>query len=672
MNFNRPTNGSIFLSKDVDAPKLKSASDCGIMGKILKIKGGNMVNYIKSFKDFIPTWIIAFFMFFGIFGWPLIIAIILIIIQFFQKRKILKEKENKSNIITNINNDAYSEMCKKYNEEKIRNMHLIDLLEDNTDERFLDFKRKQDELENKISFLDGENKKKDSRIENLLFEKEKNEKEIFEIIEENKKLKLQTMHSVLKQIKEKKENEIVLFAGKYKGGVDIPVGCYNLKIISGSGVVETNKPEELYFRMSTSKKDIDQFGWTSDYKNIEISENTILKINESAKIKFQFSRPYDYSKEMDILNKDYEQQIFNLNTDFSRKKTLLEAELYSIKEEIKLLNSKLIQKYYMFSDYDGITSEECRSKLLLLKQEEKELRENEKDIKIIFETKNKTKERCIRQILRNFNSECDNIILNIKTSNIDSFQNKISKSFDTLNKLYRQDGINLERDILEIKLKQAALMYTYELKYQQEKEIQRAIKEQMMEEAKAEREIQEQKKKIEKDMQQHISEINRLMKYMQKSQIDAEKELYIEKIKELEEKIKFLEADKELVLEREANSKAGFVYIISNIGSFGEDIYKIGMTRRLEPMDRIKELSSASVPFEFDVHAMIFSSDAPELENLLHKHFAKNAVNKVNPRKEFYNVKIENIEKVVKENYNDTVKFTKIPVAAEYRQSLSM
>ena len=95
------------------------------------------------------------------------------------------------------------------------------------------------------------------------------------------------------------------------------------------------------------------------------------------------------------------------------------------------------------------------------------------------------------------------------------------------------------------------------------------------------------KKKIEKDLQQHMSEIKRIMKYMQSSQIDAERQLYLDKIKELEEKVKLLESDKETVLEREANAKAGFVYIISNIGSFGEDIYKIGMTRRLEPMDRV-------------------------------------------------------------------------------------
>ena len=142
------------------------------------------------------------------------------------------------------------------------------------------------------------------------------------------------------------------------------------------------------------------------------------------------------------------------------------------------------------------------------------------------------------------------------------------------------------------------------------------------------------------------------MKYMQKTQIDTERQLYIERIKELEDKIKSLEVDKETVLEREANAKAGFVYMISNIGSFGEDIYKIGMTRRLEPMDRVKELSSASVPFEFDVHAMIFSSDAPELETMLHRRFANRAVNKINPRKEFYKVDINEIAKVVKENYN--------------------
>ena len=130
-----------------------------------------------------------------------------------------------------------------------------------------------------------------------------------------------------------------------------------------------------------------------------------------------------------------------------------------------------------------------------------------------------------------------------------------------------------------------------------------------------------------------------------------------------------MEKEKENVLEREANARAGFVYVISNIGSFGPGVYKIGMTRRLEPMDRIKELSSASVPFDFDVHAMIFSDNAPELENILHKTFENKSVNRINLRKEFFKVNLEEIEQVVKENFNNTVKFTKVPAATEYRQT---
>ena len=358
---------------------------------------------------------------------------------------------------------------------------------------------------------------------------------------------------------------------------------------------------------------------------------------------------------------------------YKEKRREIESEINDIKEELKILNDKAIETYYYFSDYNNITSQECLNQLSILKAKENELRRSENDVEIFDDSeKKKVVERTIRQMLRNFNSECDNILMNIKIKNIDSIRSKIIKSYETMNNLYSTDGVTLTEDILSIKLEQATLLYNYEMKRMEEKEIQQAIKEKMIEEAKAEREIEQQKKKIEKDLEQHTREVNRIMKYMQKTQIDAERQLYIDKIKELEDKIKTLQADKETVIEREANAKAGFVYVISNIGSFGEDIYKIGMTRRLEPMDRIRELSSASVPFEFDVHAMIFSSDAPELENTLHKHFADMAVNKVNPRKEFYRVDIDEIEKVVKENYNDTVQFTKIPIAAEYRRSMEL
>ena len=159
---------------------------------------------------------------------------------------------------------------------------------------------------------------------------------------------------------------------------------------------------------------------------------------------------------------------------------------------------------------------------------------------------------------------------------------------------------------------------------------------------------------------------------MQKAKDDIEKKLYIDKIQELEGKLKELDENEKNVLDREQNARAGFVYIISNIGSFGERIFKIGMTRRLEPMDRISELSSASVPFPFDVHAMIFSEDAPTLETTLHQHFHDNQVNKVNSRKEFFRVDLKEIKKIVLKNHNATVQFIDEPEAIEYHETLKM
>lgn len=204
---------------------------------------------------------------------------------------------------------------------------------------------------------------------------------------------------------------------------------------------------------------------------------------------------------------------------------------------------------------------------------------------------------------------------------------------------------------------------------EKQKEEQRRIKEQMREEERVKREIEKEKQKIEKEEKHFKQEIQNLQMRFLSVQQD-ERDALEEKIKELEEKLVLVEKDKEHVYNREQNTRAGYVYIISNIGSFGEDVYKIGMTRRLEPMDRIKELGDASVPFTFDVHAMIFSEDAPTLEKTLHDTFQQKSVNKVNYRKEFFNVSLSEIEEVVKRNHNKTVEFTKMAEAKEYRETL--
>ncbi len=382
-----------------------------------------------------------------------------------------------------------------------------------------------------------------------------------------------------------------------------------------------------------------------------------------------------YQKQKDHLSHVFESDKDKLQTS---KKSLQEdlnslmIEKQALQNEISALANESICEHYNFSDYSGLTSEECKNKLSMLKLKEQETVKNNDFIIVTSSRTTKANNDNKKQLLRCFNAECDNILLGLSHKNIDTARNKISKSYETLNRIFSVDGMQLSQQALEIKLEELNLVYTYELKRAQELEIQKEIKAQMLEEEKVRKEIERQKNKIAKDEKQFSGEINRMMKYLQKTENDAEKSLYLEKIQELEQKLKELEAEKENVLEREANAKAGFVYVISNIGSFGNDIYKIGMTRRLEPMDRIKELSSASVPFEFDVHAMIFSENAPELENTLHKHFESKSVNRVNLRKEFFKVSLEEIEKVVTENYDKTVEFTKIPVASEYRQTLNI
>lgn len=414
----------------------------------------------------------------------------------------------------------------------------------------------------------------------------------------------------------------------------------------------------LFIQMKQSKKLNDSYG---SYDELQ---RKISSLSSDYKIKSDELED-TYLKKEQTLKSSYTQEEKNI----SKKISELLKKKNEITTEISSLESEALAAHYSFSDYDGLTSEECKNKLALIRQEEKALLKSDNALHITSDGKKKEINDNCKQILRCFNAECDNVLINLSVKNIDSMRNKISNSFESLNKIFKVDGISMDNRLLEMKLEELNLTYTFSLKREQEKEQQKAIKAQMIEEEKVRREIERQKQKIEKDQLQFHNEINKLMSYVQKTQSDVEKQLYIDKIRELETKLSVLEKEKENVLEREANARAGFVYVISNIGSFGPGVYKIGMTRRLEPMDRIKELSSASVPFDFDVHAMIFSDNAPELENILHKTFENKSVNRINLRKEFFKVNLEEIEQVVKENFNNTVKFTKVPAATEYRQT---
>lgn len=409
-------------------------------------------------------------------------------------------------------------------------------------------------------------------------------------------------------------------------------------------------------------------------ENEEIDRKTRQLEAKQAEVNGQIATLQQLSK----FNENEKQEMKRLEEEHKNKIKALNQEIQDLNRRIDIANSELlVAETTVFESDDDITSEEVKDKLALLKLEYKEyLKSNEAVIQTnpsaYSGEKKKRLTDNIKQILRCFNSEASSIISSVTASNIEKQRSALSKSFETINNIFVSDSLALNKQLLEYRLKELNFIYSYQKKKEQEQEEQRAIRAQMLEEEKVRREIEREKAKIEKEESQFKNEVDKLMKYLSKASDDVQKQIYVDKIKELEEKLKLLEKDKENLLQREQNTRAGFVYIISNIGSFGENVYKIGMTRRLEPMDRVDELGSASVPFPFDVHAMIFSDDAPALETILHNTFREHQVNLVNPRKEFYNVSLDEIEKVVKENYNATVTFTQIAEAAQYRESVRL
>ncbi|HDB6361455.1 TPA: DUF4041 domain-containing protein [Staphylococcus aureus] len=331
-----------------------------------------------------------------------------------------------------------------------------------------------------------------------------------------------------------------------------------------------------------------------------------------------------------------------------------------------------IELTYPF-DLVEVDSSQINTYIKKLQMKEKELL-NLEEVKIFnVSTENKRHQNAqAKQIIRLFNAETSQLINKVNSKNIESMQNKIFKSYEGINKIFETDNVRIPETLLDIKLEMLDLMHKYQVKIEDEKIIRREERARLKEIEQAEKEMEKKLKELDKDIRHHNNEIKKLTMYLNNTDLQVEKELYIEKIRELDQSLKNLNSERENVEDRKDNAQSGFVYIISNIGSFGENVYKIGVTRRLEPMDRINELSSASVPFEFDVHALIFSENAFELKNKLHEYFKKYKVNKVNGRKEFFKVNINEIKDKVLSEHNSTVQFIDEPKAIQYRETLRL
>lgn len=268
--------------------------------------------------------------------------------------------------------------------------------------------------------------------------------------------------------------------------------------------------------------------------------------------------------------------------------------------------------------------------------------------------------------LRAFNSDCEDVITRVKYNNYEMSLKKIRQSAESIQKLGIMMSLYIAPNYINSKIEELTLAFEYQQKKQEEKDAQKAARAEMREAAKLQKEIEAQRKKIEKEQTHYQTAYEKLLKQLESSPDDAD---LIQKKAELETQLQDIDKAMKDIDYREANQRAGYVYIISNIGAFGENVYKIGMTRRLDPQDRIDELGDASVPFNFDVHAMIFSDDAPALETALHKAFEDRKLNMVNTRREFFNVTLDEIKEVVKKNFDKTVEFIDVPDAEQYRIS---
>lgn len=429
----------------------------------------------------------------------------------------------------------------------------------------------------------------------------------------------------------------------------------------------------------------------------------VFKANENEQLKAQIAQKASENEQLKIQIRQYEAMITPEHRDIAQ----LRNEIAGLKSESDRLSLEITSRRQMLSDLDHNIAEKQKQVVSLdeelmfesfglyqprfnfTKSEQYKRRLDEirdfqkamiKNNGAVFGASNWTVNGSIQQgrkmvadtqklLLRAFNGECDDLVEKVKYNNYEASLKRINSSCDAISKLGNMMNISITPAYRAAKIDELTLAFEYAQIKQQEKEAEKEEKARLREEAKLQKEIEEERRKIEKEQTHYL---NALAKVNAQLSADPTSPELIAKKQELEGHIEDAEKALADVDYREANKRAGYVYVISNIGAFGKDVYKIGMTRRLDPQERVDELGDASVPFSFDVHAMIFTDDAPKLEAALHRAFENRKVNMVNPRREFFHVSLDEIKAVIRQNYDKTVEFTDYPDAEQYRISVKM
>ena len=365
-------------------------------------------------------------------------------------------------------------------------------------------------------------------------------------------------------------------------------------------------------------------------------------------------------------------EINNIKKLYLEKKEIydsLHAEIVRIENSLE--NSEICLFDYEFSFKD---SEEYKRKISENLQRQKDLVREKQAISCesqwtvggSVKSGKKMINEFIKSTLRAFNSECDMIISRVSWRNYQSSMQKIEKSFLFYNNYSKTLNIKISDEYLKLKFEALRFAFEEEEKRQQEKEEQREIRERIKDEERLEKD----RVAAEKEEKKYLQQLEVAKTEISRATGQQVKALELE-IERLTEALSIAKEKSQRALSMAQQTKSGYVYVISNIGSFGDDVFKIGMTRRLEPYDRVRELGDASVPFEFDVHAMIACEDAPALEKKLHSNLEQHKMNLINNRREFFKAPLSVIvEEVKKEMPNSN--FIESVEADQYNKSVAL
>ncbi len=410
-------------------------------------------------------------------------------------------------------------------------------------------------------------------------------------------------------------------------------------------------------------------------------------------------------------------KIEHINLEIASKDDLLQ-EIEDIKKKIKTYESKLSNAEFKLSsvhttiksfqhmiqsfsdktdseigisiDADTIEFMESLSPVVTLKlhcMDMKDLRkaykENQQLINEVLENyKNRYNTKANAAIYKlmviALQAELQNVMYNMKFDRFENSQENVKKIAENYLKIAAEGNQSIAPTLVKfigeieyLFMNALKIEYEYYVLKEKAKEEQQRLKEIMRQEVEERKILEAQKKQIEAEEEKYHVEIDKLSDQLQAtSPEDLKYQQLLEKIEELKGQLIAVEDKKEDIIKLQ-NGCAGYVYIISNLGSFGDDVFKIGMTRRLDPQDRVNELGDASVPFSFDVHSFIFSDDAVGLEGKMHDKLNDQRLNKINLRKEFFRSSIDDLEALVNELY-PTAEFNKTMLAEQYRQSISV